>query len=53
MADDVVADTFLTAFRARLRYDLHRPDSRPWLRRRLAHCQAAAYLDISRCGLTR
>jgi RNA polymerase sigma-70 factor (ECF subfamily) len=31
MADDVVADTFLTAFRARLRYDLHRPDARPWL----------------------
>jgi RNA polymerase sigma-70 factor, ECF subfamily len=31
MADDVVADTFLTAFRARRRYDLRRPDARPWL----------------------
>lgn len=31
MADDLVADTFLTAFRARRRYDLRRPDARPWL----------------------
>ena len=31
MADDIVADTFLTAFRIRRRYDLHRPDARPWL----------------------
>jgi RNA polymerase sigma factor (sigma-70 family) len=31
LADDVVADTFLTAFRARQRYDLGRPDARPWL----------------------
>jgi RNA polymerase sigma factor (sigma-70 family) len=31
MADDVVADTFLAAFRRRQRYDLHRPDARPWL----------------------
>ncbi|GAA1625925.1 RNA polymerase sigma factor [Nonomuraea maheshkhaliensis] len=30
-ADDVVAETFLTAFRERGRYDLSRPDARPWL----------------------
>jgi RNA polymerase sigma-70 factor (ECF subfamily) len=31
LADDVVADTFLTAFRMRQRYDLGRRDARPWL----------------------
>ncbi|MGI5161779.1 RNA polymerase sigma factor [Microbispora sp. CA-102843] len=31
LADDVVSDTFLTAFRKRERYDLTRPDARPWL----------------------
>src|SRR5215469_6169731 len=30
-ADDVVADTFLTAFRLRSRYQQDRPDARPWL----------------------
>ncbi len=30
-ADDVVADTFLTAFQRRERYQLERPDARPWL----------------------
>ncbi|WP_240506440.1 RNA polymerase sigma factor [Thermoactinospora rubra] len=30
-ADDVTAETFLTAFRKRARYDLSRPDARPWL----------------------
>ncbi|MFI7112504.1 RNA polymerase sigma factor [Nonomuraea sp. NPDC050227] len=30
-ADDVVAETFLTAFRQRGRYDLSRPHARPWL----------------------
>ncbi|WP_344272836.1 RNA polymerase sigma factor, partial [Actinomadura napierensis] len=30
-ADDVVAETFLAAFRRRGRYDLARPDARPWL----------------------
>ncbi|MEV0195066.1 sigma factor [Nonomuraea sp. NPDC050691] len=30
-ADDVVADTFLTAFRRRDGYDLSRPSARPWL----------------------
>jgi DNA-directed RNA polymerase specialized sigma24 family protein len=31
MADDVVAETFLAAFRWRQRYDLGRADARPWL----------------------
>ncbi|MEV0969354.1 RNA polymerase sigma factor [Microtetraspora glauca] len=30
-ADDVTAETFLIAFRKRHRYDLTRPDARPWL----------------------
>jgi RNA polymerase sigma-70 factor, ECF subfamily len=30
-ADDVVAETFLNAFRTRARYDLTRTDARPWL----------------------
>lgn len=30
-ADDITADTFLTAFRIRARYDLVRPSARPWL----------------------
>jgi RNA polymerase sigma-70 factor (ECF subfamily) len=31
IADDVVAETFLAAFRGRQSYDLDRPDARPWL----------------------
>jgi RNA polymerase sigma factor (sigma-70 family) len=31
MADDVVGETFLAAFRRRKRYDLRRVDARPWL----------------------
>ncbi|NUR92362.1 MAG: RNA polymerase sigma factor [Nonomuraea sp.] len=31
LADDIVAETFLAAFRRRSRYDLTRPDARPWL----------------------
>jgi RNA polymerase sigma-70 factor (ECF subfamily) len=31
LADDVVAETFLAAFRRRKRYDLGRGDARPWL----------------------
>ncbi|WP_432976535.1 RNA polymerase sigma factor [Dactylosporangium sp. CA-233914] len=31
IADDVVAETFAVAFRQRARYDLSRPDARPWL----------------------
>lgn len=30
-AEDVVAEAFLAAFRHRSRYDLTRPDARPWL----------------------
>lgn len=30
-ADDITADTFLTAFRIRSRYDLARANARPWL----------------------
>ncbi|GGQ24078.1 RNA polymerase sigma-70 factor (ECF subfamily) [Actinomadura coerulea] len=30
-AEDVVAETFLAAFRQRDRYDLSRPNARPWL----------------------
>ncbi|MEU5562513.1 RNA polymerase sigma factor [Micromonospora musae] len=30
-ADDLVAETFLTAFRKRGQYDPRRPDARPWL----------------------
>ncbi|MBO1333366.1 RNA polymerase sigma factor [Streptomyces sp. VRA16 Mangrove soil] len=30
-AEDVMAETFTTAFRQRHRYDLSRPDARPWL----------------------
>jgi RNA polymerase sigma factor (sigma-70 family) len=31
VADDLVAETFLTAFARRDRYDLSHPDARPWL----------------------
>ncbi|MER5788756.1 sigma-70 family RNA polymerase sigma factor [Streptomyces sp. NPDC001980] len=31
VADDITADTFLVAFRIRSRYDLTRPNARPWL----------------------
>jgi RNA polymerase sigma factor (sigma-70 family) len=31
LADDLVAETFLVAFGKRARYDLGRPDARPWL----------------------
>ena len=31
LADDIVAETFLAAFRRRKRYDLSRTDARPWL----------------------
>ena len=30
-AEDIVAETFLTAFRRRDSYDLSHPDARPWL----------------------
>lgn len=56
-AEDVVADTFLAAFRRRAAYDLSRPDARPWLfgivtreiaRRRRA--EAARYRAMARSG---
>ncbi|MFI6513757.1 RNA polymerase sigma factor [Streptosporangium sp. NPDC050855] len=31
LADDIVSDAFLTAFRRRHRYDAAHPDARPWL----------------------
>ncbi|WP_371825979.1 RNA polymerase sigma factor [Nonomuraea turcica] len=31
LADDVVAETFLAAFKRRDRYDVSHPDARPWL----------------------
>ncbi|MFF7634414.1 RNA polymerase sigma factor [Kitasatospora sp. NPDC008050] len=31
VADDLTSETFLAAFRVRTRYDLNRPDARPWL----------------------
>lgn len=31
LAEDIVAEAFLAAFRQRDRYDLSRPDARPWL----------------------
>ncbi|MFC5821096.1 RNA polymerase sigma factor [Nonomuraea harbinensis] len=31
LADDIVSDVFLTAFRRRHRYDMSHPDARPWL----------------------
>jgi RNA polymerase sigma-70 factor (ECF subfamily) len=31
LADDIVSDAFLTAFRRRHRYDPSHPDARPWL----------------------
>ncbi|MEU8649449.1 RNA polymerase sigma factor [Streptomyces sp. NPDC048737] len=31
VAEDITAETFLTAFRARARYDLRRAHARPWL----------------------
>jgi RNA polymerase sigma-70 factor (ECF subfamily) len=56
-AEDVVAETFLAAFRRRDAYDLSRPDARPWLfgiitreiaRRRRA--EDARYRAIARSG---
>jgi RNA polymerase sigma factor (sigma-70 family) len=31
IADDLASETFMTAFRVRARYELARPDARPWL----------------------
>jgi RNA polymerase sigma factor (sigma-70 family) len=56
-AEDAVADAFLIAFRGRARYDVGRPDARPWLfgiltkviaRRRRA--EQARYRMLARAG---
>lgn len=58
LADDVAAETFLIAFDRRERYDLARPDARPWLygigsrliaRRRRA--EVRQYRAMARAGL--
>lgn len=58
LAEDVVAETFLAAFRRRRDYDLARPDARPWLfgiatkeiaRRRRA--EEARYRALARTGV--
>ena len=55
VAEDVVAETFLAAFRARKRYDTSRPDARPWLfaivTKELARhhrCERARYRALAR-----
>lgn len=57
LADDVAAETFLIAFTRRERYDLCRPDARPWLYGIASnlisrHCRAEArwYRALARAG---
>jgi len=56
-AEDVVAETFLAAFRQRRKYDLSRPDARPWLfgivTREIAgrrRAEEARYRTLARSG---
>ena len=56
-ADDVVADTFVAAFRRRETYDTTRPDARPWLFgiatkeiARWHRAEAARYRALARSG---
>ncbi|MFI6574443.1 RNA polymerase sigma factor [Nocardiopsis sp. NPDC050513] len=56
-ADDIVAETFHTAFRRRHRYDTDRPDARPWLWRiatnlvrRRHRSETRAYRALARTG---
>jgi RNA polymerase sigma factor (sigma-70 family) len=56
-AEDVVADTFLAAFRSRSRYDVSRADARPWLfgiaTREISHrhrAERARYRAVARVG---
>lgn len=56
-ADDLLAETFLTAFEQRQRYDLAIADARPWLfgiatnlLRRHARSEARAYRALARTG---
>lgn len=60
VADDVVADTFLTAFGNRDRYDLDRDDARPWLYgiaskliRRHQRAEQRAYRAVARLAAER
>ncbi|TDC84337.1 RNA polymerase sigma factor [Micromonospora sp. KC606] len=57
VVDDVVSETFLVAFRRRHRYDVSRPDARPWLfgilTEEISHYrrrERAHYRAIARCG---
>jgi RNA polymerase sigma factor (sigma-70 family) len=57
-ADDVVAETFLTAFRQRSRYQRDRPDARPWLYgiatnliRRHRRAEIRQYRAVARIGI--
>jgi RNA polymerase sigma factor (sigma-70 family) len=59
VADDVVSETFLVAFRRRHRYDVSRPDARPWLfgilTKEISHHrrrERAHYRAMARCGPT-
>jgi RNA polymerase sigma-70 factor (ECF subfamily) len=58
LAEDVVAETFLAAFRHRRRYDVGRPSARPWLygilTRELARwhrTESARYRALARAGV--
>lgn len=58
LAEDVVAETFLVAFRQRRKYDLARPNARPWLfgiiTKELARwhrAEGARYRALARAGV--
>jgi len=58
VADDLSSDTFLVAFRLRGRYDVDRPDARPWLYgiatnllRRHQRTERASYRALARTGV--
>ncbi|HEY6794150.1 MAG TPA: RNA polymerase sigma factor [Kineosporiaceae bacterium] len=60
MADDLVSETFLVAFRLRARYDPSRADARPWLfgiatnlLRRHRRSEGAHYRLLARTGTDR
>ncbi|TDB80236.1 RNA polymerase sigma factor [Micromonospora sp. KC721] len=57
VVDDLVSETFLVAFRRRHRYDVSRPDARPWLfgilTKEISHYrrrERAHYRAMARCG---
>jgi RNA polymerase sigma factor (sigma-70 family) len=57
LADDVAAETFLVAFAQRKRYDVTRPDARPWLYgitsnliSRYHRAEARRYRALARAG---